>query len=255
MQNTNLSQNNTQKGVGYKNIENKENEKNICGMKNGFSPSSSGDEAYASSFLNESSFGETPLQAEPGLPQCNLQPTPIDENFVKRALIQFFDNGENSPQRYKFRVRFNFVDDTDAEFIASLTKDMRNFKKHIPEDCRADIEHFASQIRKNVKAEFGVYPWLGKLHLNQGKGRHQHSQIEPYTAVAIWYDAENKGWSGVFAFYDWIKPFDLSAEYLTDLQKKGNCKGQDLFINPKYDTRQRPKTWAQKRAESMGMKK
>jgi hypothetical protein len=242
--------NKAQLGVGYYNVDNKDNENNVCvkdpAMHNDFVLLSSGIEAYAS--LDTESNPAMPLQAKPQYSQCNSQPTPFHQDQIKRAIFQFFDNSATSVQRYKFKLRLNLDDNTNPEFVASLTKDMRNFRKHIPAVCKDDLIHFANQIRKNVKLEYGVYPWLGKLHLNQGRGRNIHSQIEPHTAVAIWWDQENNGWSGVLMFHDWIKEFDLFGDYLTDAQKKKNVKAQDLWVNPKHDVRIRPKTWAELRA-------
>jgi len=237
-------------GVGYNNKDNKDKEDNIdkaCQMNNAFSTSLSAEEADASSYLNEFRCEVSPLGAEPACLLVNPQPTPLNETQIKRALIQLFDNGESSSQRYKLKIKFNLTDGDNPEFIASLTKDMRNFKKYIPQECQTEILHFASQITKNVKSEFNVKPYIGKLHLNQGRGRHIHSQIEPYTAVAIWWNQEYKAWAGVLMFQDWLYEFDLFNEYITDAQQKQGVRGQTLFINPKYDTRIRPKTWTEQR--------
>ena len=242
---------NTQIGVGYNNTDNKDNKENkdkACRTNNAFLLSSSGREALASLFPEEPICGETPSRAEPDLPQCNSQSTPIlNEDLIKRAVIQLFDNGETSSQRYKLKLKFNLVDGENPEFVASLTKDMRNFMKYIPEDGKDDVVHFAKQITTNIKYQFNSKPYIGKFHLNQGKGRHIHSQTEPYTAVAVWWDLEHKAWAGVIMFYDWMHQFDLFNEYITDAQAKNGLKGQSLFINLKHDTRIRPKTWAEQR--------
>lgn len=241
----------SKKGVHYNNIdnkENKENKENICEMNNSFSPSIAGREADASpkSIVSLSSSGQ-----ETGLDEVSgygtSQPTPLDDEQIKRALVQLFDNGEDVAQRYKIKVKLNLVDDEDPEFIASMTRDYRNFKKYIPSEGKDQVLEFAKEMRSAIKSKYGTYPYLGKFHLNQGQGRHIHSQVEPFTAAAIWYDQENKGWSGAVMLYDWIHQFDLTAEYLTDKQKKMRIRGQDLYVNPKHDNRQRPLTWAEQR--------
>jgi hypothetical protein len=175
----------------------------------------------------------------------------LNEDMISRAVIQFFDN-EGQKQRYKVKIRFNLVDKENPEFIATLTKDWSNFKKYIPAECRDDIINKATHIRSTIKAQHGVYPYLGKFHLanSWNKGRRQPNEIEPNTLAAIWWDSEEKGWSGVVCIHDWIYEFDLFEENLTAKQKTSGCKAATLYINPKHDKRVRPKTWAQRRSEA-----
>lgn len=253
--NQSINASSLQNGVHYNNEDNKENKDKVCGTNNVFSSSSSGPSAYASasSQLN-SVYDQMSLEESQERNQDdqvgNQQPTPaLHQDLIKRALIQLFDNGENSPQRYKAKIRLNLVDDENPEFVASLTRDMRNFKKYIPEECRDEIIKFATDLTQWVKQVYGVKPHLGKFHLNQGRGKHVHSQVEPYCVVGVWWDPDNKAWSGWLKMYDWDYEFDLFTEYLTANQKAQGCKGQHLFTNPKFDTKVRPKTWAQQRAE------
>lgn len=174
-------------------------------------------------------------------------------DMIERAPIQLWDNGENSFRRYKLKVRLNLVDDDEnPEFIASLTKDMRNFKKYIPAECRDDIINKATHIRSTIKAEHGVYPYIGKFHLSNNwvKGKRQRNEIEPWTLAAVWWNPEEKGWSGVVGIHNWIYEFDLFEENLTGKQKASGCKAATLYINPNHDKRVRPKTWAQRRSEA-----
>lgn len=209
-----------------------------------------------------SSSGLAPLIASPcsrpGLPQEEeivVAPETgftLTEDMIERAPIQLWDNGEKAFRRYKIKVRLNLAgDDENPEFIASLTKDMRNFKKYIPAECRDHIINKATQLRSAIKAQHGVYPYLGKFHLANtwNKGRRQPNEIEPWTLAAIWWDSEEKGWSGVVCIHDWVHEFDLFEENLTSKQKTAGCKAATLYINPKHDKRVRPKTWAQRRSE------
>ena len=177
----------------------------------------------------------------------------LTEDMIERAPIQFWDNGEGSFRRYKLKVRLNIVDDDEnPEFIASLTKEMRDFRKYIPEECRDQIMKKAKHIRGQVKDKYGVYPYLGKFHLANtwNKGQRQANQIEPWTLAAVWWDQEEKGWSGLVWIHDWAYEFDLFEDNLTAKQKTAGCKAATLYINPKHDKRVRPKTWAQRRAET-----
>jgi hypothetical protein len=176
----------------------------------------------------------------------------LNESMIERAPIQFWDNGEGSFRRYKLKVRLNLVDDDEnPEFIASLTKEMRDFRKYIPLECRDEVTKRAKHIRAQVKEKFGVYPYLGKFHLANtwNKGRRQINEIEPWTMAAVWWDQEEKGWSGLVWIHDWAYEFDLFEDNLTVKQKSAGCKAATLYINPTHDKRVRPKTWAQKRSE------
>lgn len=232
------------------NIDNKDKEDNkdkVCGMHNGFLTSPSWPAADAATIAGSV---PGPLQAEPLCSQVNQQPTPvIDENQIKRAMIQLFDNGATAPQRYKLKLKLNLVDDENPEFIASLTKDMRNFRKYIPQECATEILHMANELNRVIKEQYGVKPYLGKLHFNQGKGKHIHSQIEPYTLVAVYWKQEYNSWAGIVKFYDWFHEFDLFTDYINSAQQAKGLKAQELWINPQFDNRQRPKTWQQQRLE------
>jgi hypothetical protein len=169
----------------------------------------------------------------------------LDATQIDRALIQLFDNGETARQRYKLKTRINLHDKSDnPEFIAPMTKDFRNFKRYIPAEGREAVLEYATEIRKKIKAQFGSYPYIGKFHLNNGSGA--SIQVEPNTLAAVWYNAEEGGWSGVLMIQDWIYHFDLFKDYLTDKQKIIGVKAQTLYINPEHDKRVRPLTWAQR---------
>ncbi len=190
-------------------------------------------------------------EAEPDFSQDRIQaPTPLSEDQIKGWIIQLFDNGETSTQRHKFKIRLNLTDNTNPEFIASLTKDLRNFKKHIPGAKRQEIIDMAMEERSRIKQQTGHWPYLGKLHLNQGFNSGRSQQNEPDTLVIVWWDPEERGWSGIVKIQQWAAEFDLFSDCLTAQQKKMCVKAQDSWRNPKYDTRPRPLTWAEQRQQS-----
>ena len=241
-------------GVGYNidNIDKEDNKENTLSMINGLIPPSAGVVTCVTPkpIRDHDSPGQQAKENDSS--QCELvYPTPpaLTGDDIRRASIQMYDNGEDAVQRYKIKVSIDLVDGERVEFIASLTKDMRNFKKYIPEQCRDMIIRAATMFRKDTKAKFNTYPYLGKFHLNQGRGRHVHSQTEPNTFVAVWYDTEEKGWCGELMIYDWTHRFDLFDEYLTEKQKKAGVKCQDIYTNPQHDQRIRPLTWAEQRQQ------
>lgn len=228
------------------NKENKENENNYCPSdNNSFFIQSLGIASYeALSPLDFSQQAETKSLSL----LAATAPTPLTRDQIRSCVYQLFDNGEQALQRYKFKIRINLVDGTNPEFIASLTKDFRNFKKYIPEPNRQEVIDMVSIERKRIKKQFGHYPYCGKLHLNNSTtNRTATNQIEPDTFVIVWWDPEEKGWSGIIKIQDWAHEFDLFEQYLTAKQKAMGVKCQDNWQNPKYDKRVRPLTWAQQR--------
>jgi hypothetical protein len=244
----------TNDGVGYYNIleyikikDNKE--KHIANEETSFTSKEE------DSGLTDQS-GLASLSASQDIPpevslERNLAPTPIlNESMIERAPIQLFDNGPDQFQRYKLKVRLNLLNDkTNPEFIASLTQDMRNFKKYIPEPGRDEIIEVAKETRRSIKDNFGVYPWIGKFHLNNGFVPGKSSiQIEPMTFAALWFDTHHQGWSGMVQIYEWVYKFDLFDNNITAKQTKAGVVAQTLFVNPAHSKIQRPKTWAELRA-------
>jgi len=240
----------TKKGVESYNTDNTEKRDKTLTTDNDFSHSISGIEADASLKLPL----ESPLDLANGegtksslLPEATA-PTPLTADQIRSCVFQLFDNGEESSQRYKYKLRLNLIDGTNPEFIASLTKDFRNFKKYIPEPNRQQIIDVATAERRRIKQLTGNWPYLGKLHSNPGAGAHRRSiQIEPDTLVVIWWDPEERGWSGAVKLQNWVHEFDLFDHYLTAKQKSQGVRAQDNWQNPKYDQRVRPLTWAQQR--------
>jgi len=237
-----------QKGVDTYNIDNrdnKDNKNNYCLRDNNsvslISLGVASDEALKTNDLSSCQKRETESQ----LSVAGGAPTPLDQDQLRGCIFQLFDNGETARQRYKFKIRLNLIDKTNPEFIASLTKDFRNFKKYIPEPYRQDIIDMVQEERHRIKQLTGSFPYCGKLHLNTGNTG--NSQIEPDTFVIVWWDPEEKGWSGIIKFQNWAHEFDLFTEYLTAKQRAMGVKCQDNWQNPKYDKKVRPLTWAQKR--------
>jgi hypothetical protein len=250
---------NSEEVVGYYNIlynlENKENKENIQASEvsspadkdDTFISSRSGLEPCGSKNpdLPSGHLGEGVLASE--MVNCDLS-----QDDVVRSIFHFFDNGEETTKRYKLKARLNLVDKENVEFIATLTKDWSNFKKYIPKECRKEIIEEARILRANIKKNFGIIPYMGKFHLNQGLSKtttRAFTQIEPWTWAFAWYDKEYEYWRYSIRMYSWCHQGDFSKTHLTAAQVKSKVKGQDLFINPKYDQRERPKTWAQLRAE------
>lgn len=177
---------------------------------------------------------------------------PINKDMVRSCVVQFFDNGEDIRQRYRFKIRLNLTDGKNPEFISSLTKRWSDFVKYIPSICRQEIIDLVSAEREIIKNQTGHFPYIGKFHLNQGstRGRHNH-QTEPYTFVILWYDNTEREWQAIIKIYDFVHQLALSNQYITERQRMKNVKVQGQWQNPKYDTRVRPKTWAQLRSEGL----
>lgn len=241
-------------GVQYYNEDNKDKEDKkdkILRTNNPFLTSSSGQQATPanvnSSIMLSSGEGQQgegePLDS--GAPGSEIGPEEIKiYDSMKTAIIQLYDNGEQARQRYKLKTRINLKDGENPEFIANLTKDLRNFKKYIPEEGKAEVIEFANHFRKEIKAKYGSYPYIGKFHFNDPEEGSR--TIEPNTVVAVWYDPDNKGWSGALMIYDWVLKFDLFSEYLTEKQRQARVKCQTTWTHPAHQ-KARPKTWAQKR--------
>jgi hypothetical protein len=237
------------KGVDTYNLDNKENldnENNYCPSDdNSFHIQSLGIASYEA--LSPLDFSQTAETKSLSLLEATA-PTPLSADQIKSCVYQLFDNGEQALQRYKFKIRFNLTDGTNPEFIASLTKDFRNFKKYIPESYREQTIDMVKQIRTEVKQAFGHYPYCGKLHFKTNiKTKGATNQIEPNTFVIVWWNPEDKGWSGYIKFQNWTKEFDLFEQYLTAKQRAMGVKCQDNWQNPKYDKKVRPLTWAEQR--------
>jgi transcriptional antiterminator Rof (Rho-off) len=250
-----FNKSNTENGVHYNidNIDNRNNKDNTLSMNNAFSSPFSGLRADALEQPTKDHVSPGHKAKENDSSPCELAyPTPtLNEDMIQRAVIQLYDNGETAVQRYKLKVGIDLVDGERVEFIASLTKDFRNFKKYIPSESKDTVIKLATAFRSTIKSQTHSYPYLGKFHMNQGRGRNVHSQVEPHTFTAVWFDTEDRGWSGELMIYDWCYKFDLFDTYVTEKQRSSGVKCQDTWANPNYDPRQRPLTWAQKRQQGL----
>lgn len=240
----------TSKGVGYNNKDNRDNrdnKDNICDR------SSSWPQAATPPFNDPSILSSSQEVAKPKSILVMEAPTPetspIHKAFVHRALFTLFDNGENSTQRYKFQVTINPAEEknTRHEFISSLTKDLRNFKKYLPQGI--DYEAI-KEGRKLIKEQHGSYPYMGKLHYNEGwKPGAQRTQNEPECFVLVWYDPVEKGWDFYLQMYAWEHKGSLYSNNLNKTQKLRGVKATDIWFNPDYHHEQlhkRNKTFAER---------
>jgi hypothetical protein len=198
-----------------------------------------------------SSLEEKPLgEALASVPVEKQTPTPIlTHKQVERAVITLFDNGEQTSQRYKIAVRLNLVDQpqkSSPEFIAPLSKDPRTFRRYASPGTREDLIDFHNEMRLLVKKQgCDRKPYFGKFHLNHrdwGAGQSK-IQVEPYCYASVWY--EDEGWRAVVRIYNFALELDLFTEQITPKQKQQNVKAQYLWLNPRYQRQQRPRTWAE----------
>jgi hypothetical protein len=258
---TNSNQQNTSpsdRGVGYYNKEIIKNNKDNKDSKEkhtkiGGEPSSSGLASLSTSAKPLSEVSQSFSETESFV--CSDEaPTPQDmiksEN-VKRAVIQLFVN-ENSKQKHKLKVRLNLDTqgkEENVEFIATLTKDRRNYVKYLPQHSKDWFIEWADTMASDIKSNCDVKPYRGKFHFNQGynKDAEQVNQIEDWCACVVWFHPQIKKWCAVVSLFEFEQLVELETEFLTDAQKKVNVHAQKLWLNPLHNGLTRPKTWAQKR--------
>ena len=264
MQNTEKTKNLPQNGVGYYNKDNKDNRDN---KDNGLLRSSSGQASPKSQSSTSQSVScqsptPEPLQSLVSLDSKGVIDSPetktdglpdyaINEKFVQRALFTLFHNPD-AQQKSKFKITINphYDPKQKIEFIGALTKDMRNFKKYLPEGVDADIIH--DEYRR-LKKQNGTAPYVGKVHVSFGqKAKSQRTQNEPYSFVIVWYDPEEKGWKFTFQLHRWhMIEKDLFSDNLTEKQVKSNVKATEFWYNPEYEKGEntRNKTFLQMQQE------
>lgn len=189
-----------------------------------------------------------PAEEEALVSSVIASPTPLQESDVLRCLVQLWDNGENSKQRYKLKVRLNLTDGSDADFIAPLTKDPRNFIKHTADKELA--RSWRDQSNQTIKNTFGVRPWLGKFHMVQTSysSTYHKQTVEPNCFATVWWDEDAKEWSATIMLYDFaLEEIDMQSRNVTDKQRAQGCRSSRLWINPQHNKAERPLTWAEKR--------
>jgi len=237
-------------GVGYNKVNsintiNKENKENKVKRT---SPPSFDSQAIAFPKVNPQGLASSDaVRAER---QSSPTPDPmklISQDTVAKCHIAFFDNGPQAKQQYKLKTTIVFSDNTQAEFIASLTRDRRNFMKHLPEDSKDATIQEVDQVRKNIIKQYENKPYLGKFHFNNGFGTQEtKSSIEPFTWTVVYWDPTERVWAGMLSIYGLWMSFDLFTEGLTPAQKRGNMKAKETWHNPKFKDHDRPKTWAER---------
>lgn len=168
---------------------------------------------------------------------------------IKRGLWQLFKNDTGF---YKLKVRLNMTDGESVEFIAPLQKTPKksNFVKHAPDPQQAS--EFWTAMRSFVKNKYSILPLLGKFHEKTGgrKNIKQSFTVEPDCYGAAWFDNSVKSYRFSAMIYDLIIEDEIIDDaYITDKQKSSGVVGQWLWINPAYDTRQRPITAAERRRQ------
>lgn len=177
---------------------------------------------------------------------------PIGTHNTKRALVQLFNNGDGAQR--KLKIRINLDDDENAEFIAPLQPkhNLTNFLRYTAGSKEFARDWF-TDIRTIGKQQYGVQPQQGKFHLNTVVygAKRGVIQVEPNCYGAVVYDKSEGVYRAFVKIYDlWLMDVELDNGYLTDKQRTTGVKGQYLYINPKFDTRVRPKTFAQLRKEA-----
>lgn len=190
-------------------------------------------------------------QGEPLDSGAAEEAAPLGPHNVKRALVQFFNN----PDRRTVKVRLNLTDNTNVEFIAPLQPrdNLTNFLRHTGDHKQEAREWFVA-VRSHCKTQYGARPQQGKFHENTGKrtSKLKTITVEPTCYASVVYDATQRTYIGYIKLYDlMLTELCFEDAYLTENQKKTNVRGQSLWINPRYDTRQRPLTWAEKRKKGI----
>ena len=224
-------------GVDYYNIDNKliikDNKENIAR-----NISSRLTEANAS--LNLSSSQEV---AKPESISEIQAPTPPSDLTVVRMITQLFYN-DNSTQKHKLKVRLNHTDKTNTEWIATLNKDARVFRKH------NDLElarGWISRTRQVFSTEQGYkQPYLGKFHCHKdARGPVPGNLKEPGCFASVAYNTHDESWYAMIAIYDWIGIYEYDYNY-TKKQKQQGVKAQLVYTNPKLYAQRGGETWAQR---------
>lgn len=195
-----------------------------------------------SSQLDTPVKGQELLDSESGFERAAFGP-----HNTKRSVWQLFKNDSGN---YKLKCRLNMTDGDSVEFIAPLQKTPKksNFVKHAPDPEQAS--DFWIAIRKFVKHKYSLLPLLGKFHEKTGgrKNVKQSFTVEPDCYGAAWFDNDLKCYRFTAMIYDLqIEDEIIDDAYITEKQRRSGVVGQYLWINPAYDTRQRPITAAERR--------
>ena len=220
-------------GVDYYNIDNKlitkDNEENI--------PKYFSLLTEANASLTLSSSQEV---AEPSCSEIQA-PTPPSEDTVLKMITQIFYN-TNSTQKHKLKVRLNHVDKTNSEWIATMNKDLRVFRKH------NDLELARTWIkstRKIFDKDLGYKtPYYGKFHCHKDQnGILPGISKEPNCFASMSYNTEDESWYAMIKIYDWGGVYEYDYNF-TAKQKSLGVKAQLVYTNPRLYQQKNNQTWA-----------
>lgn len=170
-------------------------------------------------------------------------PEPPSMTNTRRMVTQYFYNN-NSTQKHKLKVRLNHTDATNTEWIATMNKDARVFRKH------TDLELARSWItftKHKFKPELGYKkPYYGKFHLHKDQnGVVSGIQKEPGCYASLSYNTEDESWYAIIAIYDFIGVYEYDFNF-TAKQKQQGVKAQLVWTNPEIYAQSAPQTWAQR---------
>lgn len=219
-------------GVDYYNIDNSYNKENIENIANTFSLLDAAEPPKILSSSQEEAKPESQVVAQ--------APTP--EN-VKRMVSQIFRN-DNSTQKHKLKVRFNHTDGTNTEWIATMNKDARIFRRYNNlEMARGWIQH----TRKTFAQELGYKtPYYGKFHCHRdSQGVVPGIQKEPGCYASMAYNTEDESWYAIIAIFDFVGVFEYDYNF-SKRQRSQGVKAQLVWSNPKIYAQTAPQTWAQR---------
>ena len=227
-------------GVGYYNIDNIDNEiynkENIVEYFSSFGTGGKASSTLRGQGVETESLGGVIKQAA----------TP-NHDTVKRAIAQIFENN-NSTQRHKIKLKIHLTDDTAPEWIASMSKDARIFRKY-----QTDLDlarEWLAVTREYFSSENGYKkPYWGKFHVSKDDTGTQTLKIqkEPGCFAAMAYNTRDESWYAMFKLFDWITPPHEFDYNFTGLQKAQGVKGQWVWSNPRLEKQKRPQTWAERR--------
>ena len=229
-------------GVDYYNIDNIENKliinDNRENIAHNISPHAS--EAVAS---NKSFPSQEVAKPESVSETQAPTPNPPSDTNVTRMIAQIFHN-ENSTQKHKLKVRLNHTDNTNTEWIATMNKDARIFRKH------TDLElarKWIAATKKQFASELGYKtPYYGKFHLHlDAHGICKGIQKEPGCYASMSYNTEDESWYAMLAIYSWMGVYEFDYNF-TLKQKQQGVKAQLVFTNPTVYKKRAPQTWAER---------
>jgi hypothetical protein len=211
-------------GVDYYNIDNKhitkDNLENIVELDSSFESG-----GYAS--LNYSTQGE----AEPNA-QVKIQaPTPPSEDTVLRMVTQIFYN-EKANQKHKIKVRLNHTDNTSTEWIATMNKDARIFRRH--NDLQLARGWIEATRREFTQEQGYKKPYYGKFHCHKDNTGTvlPGIQKEPECFASMAYNTVDESWYAMIAIYGWGGVYEYDYNF-NQRQKEQGVRAQLVYTNPK----------------------